>query len=104
MQNKIKWIGPLALVLILLLFLAVPEVQAQCPMCRMSAESNLKAGGSAGKGLNAGILMMFFMPYVMVAFIGYLWWRHRKKQADSTEEVFFRKPDGPAQIDPSQLS
>ena len=32
------------------------ESIAQCPMCRMSAESNLKDGGTAGKGLNKGIL------------------------------------------------
>ena len=29
-------------------------VDAQCPMCRMSAETNLENGGTAGKGLNKG--------------------------------------------------
>ena len=36
---------------------SIPPVQAQCPMCKMTAESNLKGGGSAGKGLNSGILL-----------------------------------------------
>lgn len=56
------------------------EVQAQCPMCRMSAESNLRNGGTAGKGLNAGILYMFSTPYLMVALVGYFWYRNRKKE------------------------
>lgn len=53
------------------------ELSAQCPMCRMSAESNLKAGGSAGRGLNRGILYMLAMPYLLVGTIGYIWWRNQ---------------------------
>ena len=56
--------------------------QAQCPMCKIAAESNLKNGGSAGKGLNKGILLMFAMPYVMVGAIGYIWYRNRRKEED----------------------
>ena len=52
---------------------------AQCPMCKMSAESNLKAGGTAGKGLNAGILYMLAMPYILVGTIGFVWYRNRRK-------------------------
>ena len=52
------------------------ELNAQCPMCRMSAESNLKAGGTAGKGLNRGILYMLAMPYLLVGTLGYIWWRN----------------------------
>ena len=37
--------------------LITSEVAAQCPMCKMSAESNLKNGGTVGKGLNAGIFI-----------------------------------------------
>lgn len=57
---------------------ATPSLQAQCPMCKMSAESNLKGGGTAGRGLNAGILYMLVMPYLIVAGIGYMWWRNRR--------------------------
>lgn len=49
-------------------------------MCRMTAESNLKEGGKVGKGLNAGILFMLSMPYLLVGTIGYLWYRNRKKE------------------------
>ncbi|MEL6988793.1 MAG: hypothetical protein AAGK97_13340, partial [Bacteroidota bacterium] len=58
----------------------VQTIQAQCPMCKMSAESNLKSGGSAGKGLNKGILYMLTMPYIMVATLGFIWYRNRKRE------------------------
>lgn len=65
------------LVLIVLTFV-LPEISAQCPMCKISAESNLRDGGTAGKGLNAGILYMFALPYLLVGSLGYLWYRNRK--------------------------
>lgn len=55
---------------------------AQCPMCKMAAESNLKNGGSTGLGLNGGIIYLFLMPYLTVGIIGYIWWKNRKKEAD----------------------
>lgn len=63
-------------------FATVPEVQAQCPMCKMSAESNLKNGGTAGKGLNNGILFMLSTPYILVGLVGYFWWRNRRKEEE----------------------
>jgi hypothetical protein len=54
------------------------DVIAQCPMCKMSAESNLRDGGSAGKGLNTGILYMLALPYLLFSVLGYLWYRNRK--------------------------
>ena len=54
-------------------------------MCRMSAETNLKNGGSAGKGLNAGILYMLATPYLLVGAIGFIWYRNRRKDED--EEI-----------------
>ena len=61
-------------------------VQAQCPMCKMSAESNLRAGGTAGKGLNAGILYMLAMPYLLVGTIGFIWYRNRRREEE--EELY----------------
>jgi len=66
-------------------FFAVPAAQAQCPMCKMSAESNLENGGTEGKGLNAGILYMLVTPYLLVGAIGYIWWRNRRKEEESEE-------------------
>lgn len=47
-----------------LAILSAPTASAQCPMCRMSAESNLENGGDEGRELfNTGILYMLAMPY-----------------------------------------
>ena len=60
----------------------INTAQAQCPMCKMSAESNLKNGGTAGQGLNQGILYMLLTPYLLIGTIGYVWYRNRRKEED----------------------
>lgn len=83
MKNRILKI--LALMFVLAFASPNTSVQAQCPMCKIGAESNLKDGGSAGKGLNVGILFLLVLPYAAVGTIGYIWWRNRKQDID---EVF----------------
>jgi hypothetical protein len=73
---KLKYI--LVGCLLILLVFVTPELVAQCPMCKLSAESNLRDGGTAGKGLNAGILYMFALPYLLVLTLGLVWYRNRK--------------------------
>ncbi len=70
------------LTIFFLLAVTSPEVPAQCPMCKIGAESNLKNGGSAGKGLNSGILYMLSLPYLLVGTIGFVWWKNRKKEEE----------------------
>lgn len=71
---------------VLLLTLAtIASSWAQCPMCRMSAESNLQNGGTSGAGLNAGILYMLVAPYLIVGGIAFWWWRNRKGSANETD-------------------
>ena len=72
----------IALFILILMLLPMAELLAQCPMCRMSAESNLAHGGSAGKGLNAGILYMLSMPYLLVLTIGIIWYKNRRREGD----------------------
>ena len=64
--------------IILLLMVISIDLTAQCPMCRMAAESNLEHGGSMGIGLNKGILYMFMMPYLLVLTLGLIWYRNKK--------------------------
>ncbi len=80
----------LIIVALVLVFvsLSLIDVQAQCPMCRMSAESNLADGGTAGKGLNKGILYMLSLPYLLVVSLGVLWYKNRRK----IDEDFFIEP------------
>lgn len=85
MKNKfLKYFTFLALAFTLSVTV-VNETQAQCPMCRMSAENNLKDGGTAGKGLNAGILYMLSTPYLLVAGLGIYWYRNRRKEDEEEE-------------------
>lgn len=64
------------------------ELAAQCPMCRMSAESNLKNGGVAGKNLNTGILYMLALPYLLVGAMGFWWWKNRRRADENPSESF----------------
>lgn len=56
------------------------QVAAQCPMCQMTAESNLRDGGDQAKGLNKGIIYLLATPYVLMGMLGYMWWRNKKAQ------------------------
>lgn len=78
-MNK-RFLILLTITLILVFFSA--DLAAQCPMCKMAAESNLENGGTAGKGLNKGILYILTMPYLLVATIGFIWYKNRIVQTD----------------------
>ena len=66
-----------------LILIANIDAVAQCPMCRMSLESNLKNGGTAGQGMNAGILLLLATPYLLVGSIAFVWYRNKKSQANA---------------------
>ena len=80
MKNKILKISSIIALSLFLLSVQPTPVQAQCPMCRISAENNLKDGGTAGKGLNKGILYMLATPYLIIGTLGFIWWRNRRKE------------------------
>lgn len=83
MQKKVI----ISLTLVIMCMLIGSEVMAQCPMCRMSLESNLENGGTAGAGINKGILYMFAMPYLIVGFLGFLWYKHNKRPGDLVRDI-----------------
>ena len=57
------------------------KLSAQCAMCKAVVEANLKEGGSAGAGLNEGILYLMAMPYIVVLLFGIFYYlQQRKKQ------------------------
>ena len=62
-------------------------IEAQCPMCKMSAESNLANGGTEGRALNKGILYLLALPYTMVMVLGVVWYRNRKALSKGNDEV-----------------
>jgi len=73
------------LTLLTLCLLATVDVEAQCAMCKASAEEGLKNGNTQSATLNAGIMYLLAMPYLAFAVIGFLWYRNykRKKAAES---------------------
>lgn len=77
MSSKVLRVG-----FVIALVVLTISMDAQCPMCKMAAESNLENGGTEGKGLNTGILYMLLLPYLLVSAIGYLWWRNNRKARD----------------------
>ena len=77
----------ISIFILLAICLISNELLAQCPMCKIAAESNMKAGGTAGRGLNAGILYMLVLPYMMVSIMAYIWWKNRKKESPTNAET-----------------
>jgi hypothetical protein len=77
-KTVFKFVRILSLVVILTL-LFQDTALAQCPMCKIAVESNLKGGGTAGKGLNAGILYLLVTPYFIIGSIAYIWWRNKRR-------------------------
>lgn len=60
---------------------------AQCAMCKAVAESNSGAGGGIASGLNEGILYLMAFPYIMMAIVATLWYRHNKKTKAKAKHV-----------------
>ena len=84
----IKSFVSIVLVLGLVLTTAT-DSYSQCAMCRATVESNVGTGSTepeseVGSGLNTGILYLLVIPYVMVATVGFLWYKANKKKNDGS--------------------
>jgi hypothetical protein len=56
--------------------------QAQCSLCTKTAQ---QLGEKPAQGLNSGILYLMAMPFVVVGFIGFKWWKNNKA-VEATEQ------------------
>lgn len=56
---------------------------AQCAMCRATLETNVSNGSQEhlASTLNFGILYLFAAPYLLVATVGYIWYRQSRSPA-----------------------
>ena len=66
--------------LIILFFLQVMLVSqftadAQCSLCTKTAQ---QMGEKPAQGMNSGILYLMMMPFAIVGFIGFRWWKQNK--------------------------
>ena len=57
------------LAIVAILVFVTADVDAQCAMCKATAESSLDAedGNSFGNGINLGIMYIMFIPYILLA-------------------------------------
>ena len=73
-----------ALGLVLVLIFAASDAYSQCAMCRATVESNVGTGSTdsesdVGSGLNAGILYLMIIPYILIGTVGFLWYKNSRK-------------------------
>ena len=60
----------------------MPEnVSAQCVMCKAVGEQSSKLDG-IGSGLNAGILFLMAIPYILMSLGAIIVWRRFNKQGE----------------------
>ena len=68
--------------------MVVSDTMAQCAMCRGTVESTVSNGRSiVASDLNFGIVYLLAAPYLLVATIGYLWYRNSKREHGRRLEV-----------------
>ena len=65
-------------ILVIILFVSVfaETANAQCAVCTKTA---MQLGEKPAQGMNTAILYLMIMPFAIVGFIGYRWWRSNKK-------------------------
>lgn len=82
MRNRKVWL------LIIVLLAIAPDLMAQCAMCRGTVESTVSNGRSVvASQLNLGIVYLLMIPYLIVASIGYLWYRNSTREHGKRLEI-----------------
>ncbi len=90
LKHKLLFAGIIAAILIM----ALPEfADAQCAMCKASAESNQNAKGEQhfGANLNSAILYLMAVPYIVLTFLAFLFFKKEiLAKVTSLRTRFFR--------------
>lgn len=79
---------PLALLIFLIFIILPAETEAQCAMCKASAESAQKNSGNIANGLNNGILFLMGIPYILL----FLFFRKRISGLFKSIIALYRNP------------
>ncbi len=69
-----------------LFLLTISSAWAQCAMCRATLETNVSNGNQEhlASTLNFGILYLFVAPYLLVAVVGYVWYKQSRKTSKAS--------------------
>ncbi|MFZ6050903.1 hypothetical protein [Halocola ammonii] len=59
------------------LLLISQSVEAQCAMCEAVAESASEDNKNVAEGLNKGIIYLMFVPYLLFAIVGFVFFRKK---------------------------
>ena len=73
--------GLILISLVLLLVASTDVASAQCVMCKAVGEQSSKLDG-LGRGLNAGILFLMAIPYLLMSLGAIIVWRRFNKQGE----------------------
>jgi hypothetical protein len=61
------------------LLLSPVTMKGQCALCTKTAQ---QLGEKPAQGMNSGILYLMAMPFAIVGFIGFRWWKNNKEVED----------------------
>ena len=75
--------GLILLAIILVIVLTSEAATAQCVMCKAVGEQSAKLDG-LGRGLNAGILFLMAIPYILLSLGALIIWRRFNKQGEKS--------------------
>ena len=75
--------GVILLAIILLIVSTSEVATAQCVMCKAVGEQSAKLDG-LGRGLNAGILFLMAIPYILLSFGALIIWPRFNKQGEKS--------------------
>lgn len=76
---SMKKIAIIILLAFQLIVFTQSNVSAQCALCTKTAQ---QMGEKPAQGLNSGILYLMIMPFAIVGFIGFRWWKNNKHVED----------------------
>lgn len=79
---KTRHLIGVTLLVLLFVMISIPEVMAQCSICSKVAADQ---GEGAAKGFNAGILYLAAIPFSVIGFIGYRWYKLNMQNEDEAD-------------------
>jgi prolipoprotein diacylglyceryltransferase len=85
-MKKVRLLLRGAFIAIFLLLVNVEMSLAQCAMCKATVE-NAENSDTFASGLNAGILYLMSIPYILFGVIAFMWYRNSKKNKQKRDKI-----------------
>jgi hypothetical protein len=63
-------------ILLTVLLVVTASLYAQCSICTKTAS---QMGEDAGKGFNLGTIYLAAMPFTIIGYIAFKWWKNEKQ-------------------------